>query len=268
MFFHSKKFALWVGAAVLGAILAAVGNKIYSEVTKDRGAPVRVNDVDVRLGDEYRSAAYASAFTPSSEDLRAMTEYPHVQHSWLRKTGAVGFSKTQLIKITLGGYWEGGEARVTGADLVDKHCEPALRGTRFESPGGGGSPIATVRFDLDKPVVSTDAFDKVEYVLKKGEPQTFSIETATESQFCEFRVAFHIAAGKDKSTVTVDDAGRPFKVTARLPFDQYRVLYVGGTAREEGCTGSLPFYRQDPLLYAANDDHCSQAGSMEGKTTP
>lgn len=223
---------------------------------------MRVDEVYVQLGDESRSVAFKGAMTPSTKTIKRLSQ-PQNFRSWVQETGGVGFSDVQLVKIRLGGYDEEREARVTGAELVDIHCESALRGTLFESPGGGGSAIPTVRFDLDKSAASTQAFAKTEYTLTKGQQQPFLIETATKNQSCEFRVLFHIRVGKEKTTVTVDDAGRPFKVTARLPYKQYEVLYVGGIY----CSGPLPYYRQDPKLFAVGHQ-CSRTGLVQGQTTP
>ncbi|MFE5521630.1 hypothetical protein ACFQ9Q_28520 [Streptomyces virginiae] len=245
------------------AVLGVIAVDWYQDWRNGRTPAVRLDDAYVQLGDESKSVAFRGAMTPSAETISQLSERQNFK-SWVRETGAVGLADIQSIVITLGGYDEKNEASVTGAELVDKHCEPALRGTLFESPGGGGgSPIPTVRFDLDKPVVSPKAFAKTEYKLKKGEQQTFAIETATESQACEFRVLFHVRVGTKTTTVTADDAGRPFKVTSRLPYEQYQVLYVGGIY----CSGPLPYYRQDPKQFAVGRQ-CSKAGMTEGQTTP
>ncbi|MFD0267845.1 hypothetical protein ACFVGY_14860 [Streptomyces sp. NPDC127106] len=226
-----KKISLWVLAALTTALLAAFVTDAYrwivDLVTPD-GDPVRVDAVSVNIDEP--GAAFAKARTLTNEELRALNASDDFG-AWAHEHGGVGIAEAQTIAFTLRGNRKH-TVRITGMKLVKKTCAAPLSGMFLNSPTAGDAGIRELSFDLDVPkdTVESSYFAKRRVTLKKDEQEDFILTTPTQKQFCSFTIEAAILDKDKNTTVTIDDHGRPFTVTAVLPREQYQTLYVGGVA--------------------------------------
>ncbi|MGC4761340.1 hypothetical protein ACLQ20_00585 [Micromonospora sp. DT46] len=146
---------------------------------------------------------------------------------WARDAAAVPASR-QHVSFTVQGV---DEAQVTLTDLRVRVVarRPALRGV-FAAPGGGG-PTAYrwvhATLDEDPPLLTAGLFEEGEefvpeherreirfpYRVSLSDAETFLVIGYTENCDCDWKVEVDWAAQGRIGTVTVDDAGRPFRVT-------------------------------------------------------
>ncbi|MGC5330558.1 hypothetical protein [Micromonospora sp. DT62] len=146
---------------------------------------------------------------------------------WARDAAAVPASR-QHVSFTVQGV---DEAQVTLTDLRVRVVarRPALRGV-FAAPGGGG-PTAYrwvhATLDEDPPLLTAGLFEDGEkfvpeherreirfpYRVSLSDAETFLVIGYTENCDCDWKVEVDWAAQGRIGTVTVDDAGRPFRVT-------------------------------------------------------
>lgn len=101
-----------------------------------------------------------------------------------------------------------------------------LAGGKLCDPTAGGGPVEKVEFDLDKqnPVPqyvneetgepSGPYFSRRAVTLAKDEQVTIHVVARTQEHFARFRLAIEYEVGDERGTLTVDDAGEPFRVTA------------------------------------------------------
>lgn len=92
-------------------------------------------------------------------------------------------------------------------------CDPT--GERF------GDPLPRILFDLDEahPVgrkYTTAPLWPATRTLKPGELADVHVLATTDHSDVRFRLAFDVVAGRRRTTVKLDDNGRPFEVTAWL----------------------------------------------------
>ncbi|MFI5485587.1 hypothetical protein [Micromonospora echinaurantiaca] len=146
---------------------------------------------------------------------------------WVLEANAVPASRLG-VSFTVQGV---SEAQVTLTDLRVRVAarRPALRGV-FAVPGGGGpSAYRWVDADLDEdpPVLHAGMFTEGEgsvpaherreirfpYRVSLTDAETFLVVGHTERCDCEWRVELDWASQGRTGTVTIDDAGRPFRVT-------------------------------------------------------
>lgn len=242
-----KKGALWVTAAVLAAMLAAFGADAYRWIvdlfTPD-GDPVRVDAVSIDIAEP--GAAFANTRTLSNEELRGLNASDDFG-AWAHEHGGVGIAEGQTIGFTLRGNRKH-TVHIQGMKLVKKTCTAPLSGMFLHSPTAGDAGTRELSFNLDGPnrTVESGYFAKRAVTLKKDEQETFVITTPTMKQSCSFTIEAAILDQDKSTTLTIDDHGRPFAVTAGLPMKQYQTLYIGGVA---ACPPGGGWSRQDPRTF-------------------
>ena len=259
---NTRKVVLWALAAVLGALLAAFGGDVYRWIkgVGPKGDPVRIDSVSVHIP-EQPGAAFAGEFTATAEDLKFLNDNYEKFGEWVNRNKGVGFAGSQNISFTLGGNRDH-TVRVTGMKVVKEACSAPLTGTLFYSPTAGSEESRELSFDLDAPgpTVASNYFANRSITLGRGEQETFNIMTESKNQFCSFRIEAKILDQNKNSTLTIDDHGKPFTVTALLDEEarsQYQSLYVGGVA---ACPPG-GWTRQDPKRFFG-------AGSPEERCLP
>ncbi|MFD7975298.1 hypothetical protein [Streptomyces sp. NPDC059071] len=211
-------------------------------VTPD-GDPVRVDAVDIDIKEP--GAVFANPRALSKEELRGLNASDDFG-AWAHEHGAVGIDEAQTIGFTLRGNRKH-TVRIQGMKLVKKTCTAPLSGMFLYSPQAGGAGNLELNFNLDGPnrTVESDYFAKRNVTLTKDEQETFVITTPTKTRSCTFTIEAAILDQDKNTTLTIDDNGRPFAVTARLDMKQYQILYVGGVA---ACPPN-GWSRQDPRTF-------------------
>ncbi|MGW3345123.1 hypothetical protein ACWDA3_17565 [Nonomuraea rubra] len=148
--------------------------------------------------------------------------------------------------------------RITNMRLA-ADCREPLTGTLFFSPPQGESATVKIGFDLDSgpdPIAqyakehedgpafpsqfSGDYFADRKYELKHGEQATFRVTARTYKHSCEFRIKLSMLVNSKPATQIIDDAGRPFRISALIApkhdtFNKwadcsaYERVYLGGS---------------------------------------
>ncbi|MDA2807991.1 hypothetical protein [Nocardiopsis suaedae] len=166
--------------------------------------------------------------------LKAEDRQAYAQRMRAYGAGEVG---QENIRVILRG------ARPEGARIMqmraERECGPPDSGTLFYSPDAGLDPVESAYFDLDSPDPVAQRVDEFNepvgeffagdtYQLEQGEEVVFDIIGATQNRACEFTIGLDVLADGDRSTVSIDDEGMPFRVSGRAPADAYEAAYVGG----------------------------------------
>lgn len=189
---------------------------------------------------------------------------------YLSSMTRVGAVKSESIAIDLNLATQSeSQVRVDRIRLASQ-CRDPLTGTVFYSPPAGPAvPIGKIGFDLDSPApvarklidgefeqkLGADYFANNVQYLKKDDGFAYRVVARTSKHYCEFRILVDASASGASQTMTVDDRGQPFRVSALvcgggpLPcpkFSAYRRVYSGGVANADG-RGS--WTAKDPKTY-------------------
>ncbi|MEU7997947.1 hypothetical protein AB0B83_21785 [Micromonospora sp. NPDC049060] len=180
--------------------------------------------VAVRVGHE---ASDGWVVAPPLAEVPARPAWAGDWSRWAREAAGTPASR-QYVYFTVQGV---DEAQVTLTDLRVRVMtrRPALRGV-FTAPGGGG-PTAyrwvEANLDEDPPVLTAGLFDeggaslpeherkeiRFPYRVSLTDAETFLVIGHTVDCDCDWTVEVDWASRGRTGTVTVDDAGRPFRVT-------------------------------------------------------
>ncbi|MCF6468524.1 hypothetical protein FAF44_09005 [Nonomuraea sp. MG754425] len=169
---------------------------------------------------------------------------------FFRGIGAVDPGES-FIKVVLRGARPEG-VRITGMTAITE-CGPPLRGTLFYSPPAGEEASAPIGFDLDEPEPKAqripdegdwekDYFARRTISLAHNETIALRLETVTAEHYCEYTFQMQVATATGAVTQVIDNAGKPFAVSALLrnnakgdlAFKDYQQLYVGGVGNPHG----------------------------------
>lgn len=242
-------------AASASASLAAAAPLIRAHATKLGGIHSFVAARPITLSDEQRRAGPEAS---GQDDINAAARA-------LNRLGAV---ETSALGIDLDLTTKSDEqVRIKNIRVV-RQCGSPLMGTLFlNPPAGPPEPIGKIGFDLDAAVpiaqrITGDGdvgrwgasqFDNYVQYIKKGDGYAYHIVVRSYRRYCEFRLLVDAAAGDRTQTVTVDDGGRPFKVSGlndkieNLP--NFKRLYVAGVAAPPDRDPAYTWFPKNPKTY-------------------
>jgi hypothetical protein len=98
----------------------------------------------------------------------------------------------------------------------------------------------------------------VQYI-KKNDGYAYHIVAQTDRHYCEFRLLVDATAGDRAETVTVDDGGRPFRVSGEPPnnsdprLTDFEGLYVAGEAAPSNRDATYKWFAEDPKTYRGGE---------------
>jgi hypothetical protein len=146
---------------------------------------------------------------------------------WADQVGAV-VAPTQVVYFTVQGR---SEAQVTLTDLKVRVVarRPAIRGTLFAPVEGGDTPYRWVSVDLDSdpPKTSTHVDEygaaseherrpiRFPYRVSLSDAESFEVDGVTTRCDCSWVIELSWVSQDRAGTYTVDDGGKPFRVTGR-----------------------------------------------------
>jgi hypothetical protein len=145
-----------------------------------------------------------------------------------------------------------------------ERCSRPLHGTLFYAPGQGEDVSAHLYFDLNDPqapasytnansgIRHPDYFGNYTISLEYGEIFTFQITTSVTNKYCQFTLELAGIADGKNFTESVNNNGRPFRVTSLLPqATAYQDLYASGAAGgyKENQNGTGLWIRANPKSY-------------------
>lgn len=169
--------------------------------------------------------------------------------SWWRERGGVDPDMTN-VKVVLRGNSRTGLRILSMTPRVT--CGKPLTGALALSPPEADASSAAIGFDLDSPDpiarnvklndrLGSPYFSSKTITLKYGETFTVQLRAQTYKKYCEFRIVANVLVGQKQIAVTIDNHGRPFKVSG-MPealfggdssgkpggYSRYQELYIGG----------------------------------------
>jgi hypothetical protein len=223
-----------------------------------------------RPGEQVGAWVFPNAFVLSASELAYLNSMRNTNQDafaqWLYGHGAFeNGTDTQLVIQNRRNY----PIRIIGMDVV-KQCRPVITGTIFWSGTSGVDPVARMGFDLDLPDpeamlwsegssnYNQPYFGSYTISLAPGAQQVFNIVAGTSKYSCTFEFRITILDGVREVQQLIGDGAQPFRVTAvsllglsgndrRPPFDDYKILYVGGL-NSPSPTGN--YARANPQRYS------------------
>ncbi|MER5769878.1 hypothetical protein [Streptomyces sp. NPDC001985] len=249
--------AALIGAAlalmITGGIMALPGQLVNVPSVKDdirSGPDVSAVVAKAQLDDEGLSRVTREDHRPNAS-LRNFLSAPGAVGSpeydeRLRAVGAVNLEKLTL-RVVFTGH------RNQTVNIVNIEPEIVRRGapwsgTLFGAPSQAGSPTMNMMFDLDRPrpVAREARFDGEKGRIEPGRPffgertitlkdtkqQVVLVRAVTARHHVSFRLKVTYMLGSRTKSVTVDDRGKPFQVTAvsggsdRLEDLKYRRVFM------------------------------------------
>lgn len=213
--------------------------------THPAGPPVSVDLVQVEHTDLHNTWIFPQAVILSGDQLARLNALPKdsdAQHRWFRQQGGVDPGSVDL-KIVVHGNADR-PVRIVGMMAVPR-CGPPLTGTLFESPSAGSEDTIKIGLDLDetdprgKTLINDsewggDYFQQKTISLKRDEEIAFQVIAKTQKHYCEFSIALDVLSNGKLIGQSIDDHGKPFKVSARnIDYASYQKMYIGGVANPD-----------------------------------
>ncbi|PRY38853.1 hypothetical protein [Umezawaea tangerina] len=224
--------------------------------TANATAPIAVESVAYLENRGNHDFVFPDAQSFSSEELAELDSKKGDGKGYVDWVLAHGGVYPNAATIQVGLRGTGRETlNITDVKIV-KQCREPLTGTLLYSPTAGPTGSIAMYFDLDADYpVALDGREGSGYFtgtsaqtiqLVPGEVATLLINVATSKSYCAFHFDLTVNPGDGQPTLTkaVDNAGRPFEVsampttdsspTAMVAFDTYQAIYAGGVASRTG----------------------------------
>ncbi|MCP2344516.1 hypothetical protein [Nonomuraea roseoviolacea] len=240
--------AKWAGVAVatpvlVGVLVWGIERAVTNNAKpKDEGAPLVVSLVRLERngGEQANDWVFPEGLKLTSADLSELNALPWwsaAEAEWFRRRGAVD-PNASVIKVVIRGN-RNAPIRVVGMKAVPR-CRSPLAGMLFLSSMVGSTPNEAIEFDLDQADPQAqlahgdgtyaEFFQERTVSLRRGEDVTLQMTARSRTRYCEFVFAVDVLTDAGVVTQTIDDHGKPFKVTATLEAAAYNSLYVSGPA--------------------------------------
>ncbi|MXG29814.1 hypothetical protein [Streptomyces sp. YIM 132580] len=238
---------------ITGGIMALPGQLFNVPSLKDdirSGPDVSVAVAKVQLDDEGMSRVTRKDHRPSTSLRRFLAQRGAASSpdfdQRLQSVGAVNLERLTL-RVVFTGH------RNQTVNIVNIQPEIVERGapwsgTLFSVPSQAGSPTMNMMFDLDRPrpVARKATFDEEKGGIAPGGPffgeqtitlkdtgqQVLLVRAVTARHYVAFRLKATYMLGDRTRSVTIDDHGEPFQVSAvsggpdRLKDAKYRRIFV------------------------------------------
>ena len=239
-----------IGAAIGAAILASVGAGIAAWIlngaesaTKNvlggsGGAPLVVH---VARPDTFTSAhAFAPYYVVPGSQVSSPTELPAEElkgdepfdFTFAERHGGIAGSP-EIVQLRLSAS---GDEPVTINAIrikVVRRASP-VQGWYAVAPGCGGSLIRIADIDLDKPSAPIRFFAKgseqkqLALFVTRTDVEVIQLWARTRTALVDWTAEVFYSGPKGDGSVTVDDNGRPFRVTTETASEGYQLAFTGG----------------------------------------
>jgi hypothetical protein len=104
----------------------------------------------------------------------------------------------------------------------------AVKGWYLASPGCGAEPLRLATFDLDRPTrfagyVDTEGRESKTLAISvtRTDPEVIEIHATTRTALIDWRAKISYSAAGGDGQITIDDVGRPFRVSTETASDGY-----------------------------------------------
>ena len=159
------------------------------------------------------------------------TADPKALSKWLIDNKAVAADRLDVNFIARSEEVE--PTLITNARVVVTDRSEPVSGTRVSADSGGNQPVRVLTADLDArpPRVSKPSSWKFPLKITQADAEIFSVAATAKTCDCQWVIELDILDSKNEvRTVTVDDNGKPFRVTSSVGATQKTSLPADATS--------------------------------------
>jgi hypothetical protein len=227
-----------VGAVSALGIFSAIGTNVVDKVFPSFWERVTGADsLQVYVADAVGANDGFAVATWSSHGLNLRSHHIDGCESLLEaaeEVGAVRVGRSYKNLVIEGGTDRDVTIVNLRAEILDRKAP--MRGAQMHCQSAGGIGGIGISFDFDEPEpvarrVSEDADDGTPYFqngdvigLKRGEVQPIQITASATQNYVAWNLVADLVVDGDSETITIDEDGEPFRLTAGPPhvaFDRY-----------------------------------------------
>lgn len=264
-----RKPIVWAGGLVVAVITATMVNLLTGQLQKtvgdlsDKyggGPAVKVLSVAVqRTAGQGGTYVFQEKVDLTASEFQSLNEAAQSERGgdWLRRRGGID-PRVSSVQLVLEGN-RSHQVRITQMRALSR-CEAPATGTIFDSPPAGRDTTIHVGFDLDSSDPTAQYqnetgswlpgyFMNYTVSMTQGEQVVLHILARTSMHYCEFRLGMDVLDGEKTVTQTIDNAGKPFTVSALLTqngevvLSGYQAVYFGGVLNP---SPTAAWVREDP----------------------
>jgi hypothetical protein len=239
---RGRKIAAAIGAAFLASLGAGIGARALNSaenaskrVLAGSNAPIQVRVMPP--GSFFAGHPFAPYYVvPKSEvsspeklDPTELTGDEPFDFSFAQRHGAIPGSP-EIVRFQIRGR---SDEPVTIDDIkihAVRRTAP-LQGWYVASPGCGGLAIRTAEIDLDAPTPRVSFVDqsgsekRITLFVTRTDIEVIELQASTEQSMVDWTAEVFYSGPDGDGSVTVDDGGRPFRVTTESASDGYRLQF-------------------------------------------
>jgi hypothetical protein len=235
-----------IAAAIGGAIVVAIGGIIAAWITNaaesttkrilnPAGAPIVVRVAGPGTffsGHVYapyyvvpRARVASPAAVGKSELAKMAKAEDFLDYPWMSTHGALPGSP-QVVRLEVRG--KGDEPVIVNAiraKVIDRQAP--VDGWYIAAPGCGAEPVRIANIDLDAPRPTVEYVDarggstNLALSVTRTDAELIELHAATRRATIAWQVEVFYSGPKGDGSLTVDDHGRPFRVTTEIGSDGY-----------------------------------------------
>lgn len=256
-----RRPAVWLGsvatAVVIGVligVLTPVVQRLVSSSATSPAQPLQIQSAGYLPGfNEVFAFPYSLSRAQMLSATRGIANRDFAQN--LKYVAALGGAPThlQLIQVVL--HSDVTQVATINEIRVAKHCIAPFAGTELWNPAEAGIDNISMGFNLDSAIPYAqfvnpgnqfygNYFAKKSIQFAPGESSTLAIYVLTTRQSCQFTFSLYVDYGARQYVEHVRNDGKPFAVSAGLPFSRFKAIYAGGNATENGA-----YVQKDPRTY-------------------
>ena len=235
---RGRKIAAGIGAAFLASIGAGIAawtlngaEQATKKAFAGSGAPITVRVM--RPGTFFGGHPYAPYYvvpksevsSPAKLDSSELGGDEPFDFAFAQRHGAIAGSP-EIIRLQLRGKTtEPVTVDDIQVDVVQRG--PPVDGWYVASPGCGGLEVRTGEIDLDAPTPRIRYFNKdlesssIALFVTRNDIEVLELQAATEKSTVDWTAKVFYSGPDGDGSVTVDDGGRPFRVTTETASDAY-----------------------------------------------
>ena len=203
-------------SAAIAILAALVGAGIFAyQQLNYKSVETQISPVDLRTGQSTSpSVVVTTANAGRSLPVWGSTADPDFK-KWFRRTEAA-FANSMEISFLARSDSEQ-PVVLTNLSVNIVHRTSPLPGTWIPATGAGPGPVRVLFADLDKeiPTLRYDGSWDFPLTISKSSIESFTLVAKTTKYYCRFTIDLsYIDEDGEQRKTTIDDSGRPFRLTA------------------------------------------------------
>ena len=256
-----RRPAVWLGGVatavligVLIGVLTPIAQRLMSSSAASPALPLQIQSAGYLAGfNEVFAFPYTLSRAQVTSATRGIADHDFSQN--LKYVAALGGAPThlQLIQVVL--HSDVTQVATINEIRVVKQCTAPFAGTELWNPAEAAIDNISMGFNLDSATPYAqfvnpgnkfygNYFAKKSIQFAPGESGTLAIYVLTTRQSCQFTFSLYVDYGARQYVEHIRNDGKPFALSAGLSFSQFKVIYAGGNATENGA-----YVQKDPRTY-------------------